>query len=214
MVTPMTPSGRRRASVRAAVLVAALLALAACSGPPPAPETTAPPGYTVVSDAENGFAVAVPSHWQRIPMTTDLEVFDRNVNRIRLDNPKLASAIVLARVIAGSSGKMMAVDPEGVTSVNLTVADAQEETLDELASKVTDKLREDGATDLTEERVPVAGRPGIKLTFTFPVEIDAGKVPTEEIQYYAIREGKTYILTVMGADPEVAENIAKSLAIR
>ena len=210
----MRSSGRRQPVLTLASAAVTLLALVACGGTPPAPKTTAPAGYTVVSDAENGFAVAVPADWQRIPMSTDLEVFDRNANRIRLANPKLASAIVLARVIAGSSGKMMAVDQEGVNSVNLTVADAQEETLDELAGKVLAKLRQDGATDLREERVPVAGGPGIKLRFTFPVEIDAGKVPTEEIQYYAIRDGKTYILTVMGAGEEVAESIARSLAIR
>lgn len=197
----------------ASLLIAVVMALSACSKAT-APQTSAPAGYKVISDAENGYAIAVPSSWEQIRLTTDLDIFDRGANRLRLRNPKLASAVNLARVIAGSGGKMMAVDPEGITSANLTIDKAQDENLDAVLAKITAQLTKDGATELASERTTVAGSPGARLSFRFPVQNDEGPTPTDETQYMTLRDGKVYILTVMAAGPETASAIAASLRLR
>ena len=198
----------------ATISLGLVVSTAACGREPVAPQTSAPAGFTVVSDAETGFAIAVPSGWQRIPLTPDLEVFERNANRIRLQNPKLTSIIESARVIAGSGGKLLASDQEGAASVNLTVDKSKEETVDEVVAKVRTKLESDGASNLTSGPATVAGLPAVRLSFRFPVQTDAGDVQTDEIQYYLLKDGKAYILTVLGAGPDVAEAISATLRLR
>jgi len=196
----------------AAVVVA--VSMAAC-GDEEAPETTAPQGFTVVQDADDGFAIAVPAVWTQVPMGVKADEFDRNANRLRGENPKLASALVQARVVSGGGGKMLAIDPEGRASVNLTVDKAEEKNLGEIVQKSTAKLTEFGATNLTETPVTLDGEPATKLTFSLPVDTDSGKVTVQETQYYQLRGGKrAFILTVIDTDDALATLIADSLRIR
>lgn len=212
---PMRTLGSRsRALALTITVVLAVAIVGGCGGDQPAPTTTAPPGFRVISDAKVGFAIAVPSSWQRIPLSTNLDEFDRNANRIRSQNPKLASAIVLARIIAGSSGRVMAVAPDGVASVNLTADKAAEKDLDVLSRKIIAAHLENGATDPVAARPTVDGNPAVRLTFQSPVETDAGRVVTDEIQYVLLRDGSAYILTVMNADAQAADAIAASLRLR
>ena len=195
-----------------AVVVA--VSLAAC-GDEEAPQTSAPPGFTVVRDADEGFAIAVPAVWTQVPMGVKAEEFDRNANRLRGENPKLASALVQARVVSNGGGKMLAIDPEGRASVNLTVDKAEEKNLAEILERSKTRLMEFGATDVTETPVTLDGRPAAKLSFRLPLETDNGKVTVSETQYYQLRGGKrAFILTVIDTDDALATLIADSLRVR
>ncbi|MDP8937101.1 MAG: hypothetical protein M3O23_05145 [Actinomycetota bacterium] len=204
---------RTRIGVWGTAVVLAML-LAAC-GDEEAPDTTAPQGFTVVRDADDGFAIAVPAVWTQVPMGVKAEEFDRNANRLRGENPKLASALVQARVVSGGGGKMLAIDPEGRASVNLTVDKAEEKNLAEIVQKSKARLGEFGATNLTETPVTLDGEPATKLSFRLPLETDNGTVTVAETQYYQLRGGKkAYILTVIDTDDALATLIADSLRIR
>lgn len=190
------------------------VSLAAC-GDKEAPETSAPPGFTVVRDADDGFAIAVPQIWTQVPMGVRAEEFDRNANRLRADNPKLASALNQARVVSGGGGKMLAIDPEGRAGVNLTIDTAEEKNLAEIVQKSSAKLTEFGASAITETPVTLAGRPAAKLSFTLPIDTDDGKITVRETQYYQLRgDKKAFILTVIDTDDALATLIADSLRVR
>ena len=191
-----------------------LMTLVACSDDKPAPTTTAPEGFTVMSDAKEGFALAVPADWTPIPLSNDPDEFNRSANALRLANPKLASILNQARVLGQSGGKFMAVRPDGAGSVNLTVDKPDEKTLQEVVRNSITALSGVGATNIAEEGATLAGKPAIKLTFRLPVETDTGPVPTDEVQHYLLEDGKAYILSVLGAPPEVASAVAASLRIR
>ena len=117
-----------------AVAVSMAVSMAAC-GDDEAPETTAPQGFTVVRDADDGFAIAVPAVWTQVPMRVKAEEFDRTANRLPDKNPKLGSALVQARVVSGGRRSMLAIDPEGRASVNLAVDKDQEKNLAEIVQK-------------------------------------------------------------------------------
>ncbi len=209
---PLVPV-RTRLGMWGTVLVLAV-SLAAC-GDKEAPDTTAPPGFTVVRDADDGFAIAVPAIWTQVPMGVKAAEFDRNANRLRGENPKLASALFQARVVSGGGGKVLAIDPEGRASMNLTVDKAEEKDLAEIVEKSSAKLREFGATDLTQTPVTLDGEPAAKLTFRLPLETDDGTIVVPETQYYQLRGGKrAFILTVIDTDDALATLIAESLRIR
>jgi len=191
-----------------------LLSLAACGGEKAAPTTAAPDGYTVASDAKEGFALAVPSEWTRIPLSGNPATFDKDANALRLANPKLASILNQARVLGQSGGKFMAVSTDGMSSVNLTSDKAKEKTVEEIVTASVAGLTSFGATNINQEPATLAGRPAIRLTFRLPVETDAGTVPTDEIQHFLLEDGKALILTISAAAPPVASAIASSLRVR
>ena len=191
-----------------------LLSLTACGGEKAAPTTAAPDGYTVASDAKEGFALAVPSEWTRIPLSGNPATFDKDANALRLANPKLASILNQARVLGQSGGKFMAVSTDGMSSVNLTSDKAKEKTVEEIVTASVAGLTSFGATNINQEPATLAGRPAIRLTFRLPVETDAGTVPTDEIQHYLLEDGKALILTISAAAPPVASAIASSLRVR
>jgi hypothetical protein len=191
-----------------------LLLGAACSSKPTAPSTTAPAGYTIMSDAKEGFALAVPSDWTRIPLSLNPDVFNKNANALRLANPKLASILNQARVLGQSGGKFMAVTPDGTGSTNLTADKPKEKTVEEIVTNSVTGLKNFGATNIVQEPSTLSGKPAVKVTFRLPVETDAGTVQTDEIQHYLLRDKKAYILTVSAVAPDVAEAISSSLRLR
>ena len=190
------------------------VAFAACGGDEKAPETTAPAGFTVMSDDKEGFAVAVPSDWTQIPLSNNPADFDQDANRLRLANPKLASILNQARVLGQSGGKFMAVTPDGTGSVNLTSDKPKEKTLEEIVRNSITGLEGVGATDIKQQPSTLNGKPAARLTFRVPVETDAGTVPTDEIQHYLLEDGKAFILTVAATPADVADAIAASLRLR
>ncbi len=211
------PPGPQTSGLRAVAAFCVLaVALVACGGDKAAPATTAPDGFTVMSDAKEGFALAVPSDWTAIPLSNNPAQFDQDANRLRAANPKLASILNQARVLGQSGGKFMAVTPDGAGSVNLTVDKPKEKSVQEIVANSRAALEspEIGATNVVEEPSTLAGKPAVKLTFRIPVVTDAGTIPTDEVQYYLLEDKKAYILTVSAAPPEVGSAIAASLRLR
>ncbi|CAA9212989.1 MAG: hypothetical protein AVDCRST_MAG10-226 [uncultured Acidimicrobiales bacterium] len=190
------------------------LALVACGGDKAAPTTTAPEGFTVMSDAKEGFAVAVPSDWVRIPLKPNPADFDTDANELRRQNPKLASILNQARVLGQSGGKFMAVAPDGVANVNLTADKPKEKTVDEIVTNSIEGLKSFEASNFAQEQATLSGKPAVRLSFRLPVDTDAGRIPTDEIQHYLLEDEKAYILTVAAAAPPVASAIAGSLKLR
>ncbi len=192
-----------------------ILSLVACGGgDKAAPATTAPDGYKVESDAKEGFALAVPADWTRIPLSINPADFDKDANALRLANPKLASILNQARVLGQSGGKFMAVAPDGVASVNLTADKPKEKTVEEIVTASVEGLKNFEATNIVQEPATLAGKRAIRVTFKLPVDTDTGPKPTDEVQHYLLDDGKAFILTIAAAAGPVAEAIASSLRIR
>lgn len=193
-----------------------LLTMVACGGgSKKAPTTTAPDGYSVVQDAKEGFAVAVPSTWTLIPLSPNPAVFDKAANDLRLANPKLASILLQARTLGQSGGIFMAVAPDGLTSANITADKPKEKTLAAAVDASVAGLKNFNAENLNQEPTTIAGQPAVKVTFRLPVETaDSGTIPTDEVQHYLLHNKKAYILTVAAAPADVAAAIAASLRLR
>jgi hypothetical protein len=191
-----------------------LVLLAGCGSDPKAPDTTAPAGFSVFKEDKAGFAIAVPTDWQEVPLSEDLSEFNRTANRLRGENPKLGTAMVLARIVAQAAGKLFAVDSEGTSSMNLTVDKAREKTLDEIIAATKPALATAGATDVTDESLNLPAGPAVRLRFKLPVSTDEGQVVVDEVQYYLLKDGKAYILTVVSGDPSLAATLAETLRIR
>ncbi|MCA1691485.1 MAG: hypothetical protein LC733_04505 [Actinobacteria bacterium] len=199
-----------------AVLVSLALALSmsAC-GKKGAPQTTAPAGFTVVRDAGAGFAVAVPGDWQRIPLPGDLDDFDKQSRALANRNPKLSPAILQARQLLQSGGKLMAVSPDGVSIINLTVDKADEKTLTEIGRVTSAKLQEAGATNLAQEPATTGAGPALKLRFRLPIEGQGGETQeANETQYFVLHDGKSFVLTFQNATDDLAASVAGSLRLR
>jgi hypothetical protein len=209
-VTPPRTIG----AAAAAALSVLFLTLVGCGSDSAAPTTTAPDGFTVVSDAKEGYAVAVPADWTRIPLSNNPAVFDKDANALRLANPKLASILNQARVLGQSGGKFMAVTPDGTGSANLTVDKPKEKTLDEIVRNSVAALQNLQATNIAQEPTTLSGKPAVKVTFRLPVDTDAGRIPTDEVQHYLLDGKKAYILSVLATPAPVASAIASSLRLR
>ena len=122
---------------------------------------------------------------------------------------------MLARIVAQAGGKLFAVDRDGVSSLNLTVDKAKEKTLDEVLAAIKPAL--------TDSRRHRAGRrepqPAGRARHPAPVQAAGGRptsgpVTRDEVQYYLLKDGKAYILTVVSGDPALAATIAETLRIR
>ena len=211
------PHAPDRAHLRAPALVALLVAVlvqVGCSKKS-APETTAPAGFKAVRDAPTGFALAIPSDWLQIHLTQNLDDFDKRARELSARNDRLGPAINSARQIAQSGGKFMAVSPDGESRINLTVDDAQEETLDELATAIVPVLQESGATELAQDRATTGAGPALRLAFKFPLPARGNEsVIANEVQYYLIHDDKTYVLTVINGAADLAQTVATSLRLR
>lgn len=200
--------------VMAAVSVALLLALTGCRDKA-APNTTAPAGFVVVRDAGAGFALAVPADWQQVPLPGDLDEFDRKASELTGRNPRIAPAIVQARQLLQSGGRVMAVSPDGASVLNLTVDRADEKNLAEVGRVVPAKLQEAGATDVSQEQATTGAGPALKLTFKLMVEGQGGTtVIANETQYFVLHDGKSFVITLQNGTPEIANAVAASLRLR
>ena len=196
-----------------AATLATLLLLAACSQKT-APQTVAPAGFTAVRDADSGFAIAYPSEWIRIPLSDNLDEFDEKSRDLIATNVNLLPAINQARQIAQYGGKLMAVSPDGNTRINLTVDKAKEKNLEEVAKAVIPLLQEGGAQAVQQEQSRTGAGAALKLTFIYPLPGRGNEtVPANEVQYYVIHEGKSFVITLINSTPEIAQSVADSFRL-
>ena len=210
----MSSARLRSRSAGVAGWLAVVLALTGC-GDKEAPTTTAPAGFVVVRDAKAGFALAVPADWQQVPLPSSLDKFDKEASALSGRNPNLAPAIVQARQLLQSGGRVMAVSPDGVSVVNLTVDKADEKNLDEVARVTAAGLQEAGATDVVQDRATTGAGPAVKLTFRLTIEgVGGTPVAANETQYIVLHDGKSFVITLQNGTPQIADAIAASFRLR
>lgn len=169
---------------------------------------TVPAGYIDVKDAETGVSVAVPQDWQQVPLNA--ATLRQQADAMREENPKLAETLDSAQGLIGGGGKLFAIHPDGNSNVNLIVTDAEGAKLDDIPGPAVRELRSRGATIESQERTTLNGEDAVKVTMKFPV---SASQTVDEVQYYVIKRGRAYILTLTGHDPAL-DVIAKSMAIR
>ena len=191
-----------------------MVTLVGCGDDKEAPTTTAPPGYTVMSDKDAGIAIAVPSDWTRIPLSENPDTFNKSANDLRSQNPKLASILNQARLLGQKGGVFMAVSADGTASVNLTVDKPKEKTLDAVVGASVAGLTTVGATNIAQAGTTVDGKPATKVTFRLPVQTDAGNVQTDETQHYLLAHKKAYILSMLATPPDVGSAMITSFRLR
>ena len=168
---------------------------------------TVPAGYIDVKDAETGVSVAVPDDWTQVPLNS--ATLRQQADAVRKENPKLAETLDSAQGIIGSGGKLFAIHPDGESNVNLIVTDAEGAKLEDVPGPAVRELRSRGATIQSQERTTLNGEDAVKVVMTFPVSAEES---VDEVQYYVIKRGRAYILTLTGRDPAL-DVIAKSMAI-
>ena len=198
-----------------AAVIVPLVILAGCGSDPKAPDTAAPAGFTVFKDDKAGFAIAIPADWVEIPMSDDLSDFNEKANELRPANPDLGTAIVLARVMTQAGGKLFAVRPRGRVQPQPHRRQGQREDARRGPGRHQARPRRRTAPPSWPTRVVnLPAGPAIRLRFKHPVTTDGGSVTRNEVQYYLLKDGKTYILTVISDDSALAATVADTLRIR
>ena len=201
---------RRRRWLVAAVLT---VALAACGGddePAARPlDTSAAPGFTVVSDAPAGFAISVPTGWRQLPL--EIGRFDEGADQLRKESDKVGPALDQLKGAVRDGARLAAADPATGSTVNLIILPA-DANLEDLAKAAAVRLRQTGATELRQESSTVDGLPAVRQRFRVTLPAGTGTVELRESQYYVVRRGKAYILTLVGDSPEL-DQIAASFKL-
>ena len=197
-----------------AVLFAALLPLTACSDKK-APDTTAPAGFTVVKDNGAGFAVAIPADWIQIPLLSNIDAFDKKARELQSKNPTIGPAVIQARQLAQSGGKLMAVTADGKSIVNLTADKTKEKTLAQVGTAVSKSLIDNGASELNQEQSTTGAGPALRLTFKYPIPGDSDKpIIANEVQYYVLKGGRSYVLTFINPPADLPAAVATTFKLR
>ena len=173
----------------------------------PQTERTVPAGYIDVKDAETGVSVAVPQDWQQVPLNA--ETLRQQADAVRTENPKLAETLDSAEALIGGGGKLFAIHPDGDSNVNLIVTDSEGAKLEDIPGPAVRELRSRGATIESQERTKLGAEDAVKVTMKFPV---SASQTVDEVQYYVIKRGRAYILTLTGRDPAL-DVIARSMVI-
>jgi hypothetical protein len=194
--------------------VVAIVALAACGSDdePAARPLDSPslPGFIVVSDNNAGFAISLPESWRQLPL--DVGSFDATADQIRKESDKVATALTQLKSVVRNGANVAAVDTGTGSTVNLIVLPADSKP-DEIAKQAAIQLRGSGATELKTDKVTVDGVAAVRQRFMLPFPSEAGGVvQLREVQYYAVRRGNAYLLTLVGESPEL-DRIAGSLQL-
>lgn len=154
-----------------------------------------PAGYRLHADREGGFQIAVPEHWQEVPL--DPSALDETART----NPGLATMVDQARAALSQGGLFLAGDPRPTTGfsprVNLIRLDAPGISLDDIEPTMKSQLELAGATDVTTDRRTTPAGPGIRGRYTLRVTTSAGvPVLARGAQYFVVAGGTGYVLTV------------------
>lgn len=188
------------------------VALAACGDDAnPTPALTAPPpppGYSRVIGL--GFTIDIPAGWQQ--PSVDPDAFEQTAKTLRGKNPLLADALETVRARIGTGSRLFAVDPDDGSSVNLVVVPSGGRSLDSISAQAAKELERVGVTDLRQERTNVGQRQAVRMDFALKVQGESGTLAVPERQYYVLRSGRLFILTLFGGSPNLAP-VAESLRI-
>lgn len=203
--------GGPRLAFSAVAAFAAVVTLTGCGRDrPPAPVTAPPPAAGFTRVIGTGFTIDMPAGWPQPSLNPS--DFDKTAAALRAQNPKLAQALDQARSTLGNGSRLFAIDPSDGSSVNLIVVAAGSRSLDTLVTTAVNQLLQVGVTGLHQERTTVGSLTGQRVEFVLPVTGSGGTLTVPETQYYVLRAGRLFILTLFGDNPNLA-TIADSLRI-
>jgi hypothetical protein len=184
-------------------LLCALPVWSACGGAAPARSDppASPAGYRVVSDAADGYRVAVPAGWQQLQL--DAPDVSAAVARLLAQNPQLASEIgTNATALVRAGVHFFAVGPDG-SDVNVVVrpaADVGPAGLDGLLPGLQAQLTTAGGTLLAHDDQSVAGVATLHLRLSLNLN---GRAVMSD-QYYLVARSRLFVVTVRAPQAVVA----------
>jgi len=160
---------------------------------------TAPVGYRLHVDREDGFQIAVPEPWQEVPL--DPSALDEAAR----SNPGLANMVDQARAALNQGGLFLAGDPRPTTGfsprVNLIRLDAPGISLEAIEPTMKAQLELAGATEVSTDRRSTPAGPAVRGRYTVRVNTPAGvPVTARGAQYFVVAGGTGYVLTVTAGD--------------
>ena len=164
-----------------------------------------PHGWSEYALPENGFAVAVPTTWQRLPVQQ--AELDAALQTVRESNPELAQALgENANALIGSGVKFWAIDlnPEtqqagfatNVTVTRQALPDAV--SFDTFISVNLDQLEAltTRNSEIVHERTSIAGQAAERVRYLLAFNRDQASPITVAITQYLVLNGRSaYVLT-------------------
>ena len=161
--------------------------------------------YAAFRDAPDGFSVSVPSTWQRLDLTAP--DVNATVDQMLAQNPEVAAQVGSAQNLIQAGVRFLAVAPGGATDANVVVRPAPVLAggrIDSLLSGVTSSVAAAGGSVVAHPDLTVAGVAVLHITASLPV---GGRAVTTE-QFYLVRAGPLYVLTVRAPADVVAAVVA------
>lgn len=164
-----------------------------------------PNGWSEYAMPENGFAISVPTTWQRLPVKT--QELDAALGTIRQTNPDLANALGdNAQTLLANGVKFWAFDVNAQNTAspfatNLTVTrqalpnPVSFDTFVSLNLSQLNSLRTRNS-DIVNERTSLAGQPAERVRYLLTFDRDEGDPVTAAItQYLVLNERGAFVLT-------------------
>lgn len=164
-----------------------------------------PNGWSEYAMPEHGFAISVPTTWQRLPVKT--QELDAALGTIRQTNPDLANALGdNAQTLLANGVKFWAFDVNAQNTAspfatNLTVTrqalpnPVSFDTFVSLNLSQLNSLRTRNS-DIVNERTALAGQPAERVRYLLTFDRDEGDPVTAAItQYLVLNERGAFVLT-------------------
>lgn len=164
-----------------------------------------PNGWSEYAMPENGFAISVPTTWQRLPVR--LPELDAALGAIRQTNPGLGSALgENARTLLANGVKFWAFDldaenAQATFATNVTVTRQALPNPVSFDTFVAINLNQLNAlstrsSDIVNERTTLAGQPAERVRYLLTFNRDEGDPVTAAItQYLVLNERGAFVLT-------------------
>lgn len=174
-----------------------------------------PNGWTEYATPENGFALSVPTAWQRLPVKQ--QELDAALAAMRASNPELADALgENARTLLNGGVKFWAFDLNSANAqsefaTNVTVT---RQTLpgpvsfDTFVAVNLEQLNALGSrnSDVVHERVAVAGLPAERVRYLLTLNDDASAPLTAAITQYLVLNGRNAFVVTYATRTDLNEN--------
>lgn len=164
-----------------------------------------PNGWSEYAMPENGFAISVPTTWQRLPVK--LQELDAALGTIRETNPELGNALgENAQTLLANGVKFWAFDVnaqnnQAAFATNLTVTRQALPNPVSFDTFVSINLSQLNAlttrnSDIVNERTSLAGQPAERVRYLLTFNRDEGEPVTAAItQYLVLNDRGAFVLT-------------------
>lgn len=164
-----------------------------------------PNGWREYAAPENGFALSVPTAWQRLPVKA--AELDAALGSVRASNPELADALgANAQALLANGVKFWAVDLNPETqqaefATNVTVTRQELPNAVSFDTFVSVNLNQLNAlatlnSSVVNERTSIAGKPAERVRYLIVLDRDQDSPITAAITQYLVLNGnQAYVLT-------------------